>query len=155
MIQVDTNWGMYQDKPKYRAMNKIKHLISAILIVCAISMPATASASPLTQFGAKCTNHPILTFPSWYKNLDCQGTQPEITKLNDIWIIALNIVETLIGAAAYVAVGFIIWGGFKYMKSRGDPGKITEAKTAITQAVIGLGIALASTAIVIFVGSLF
>lgn len=149
-------------------MNKIKHYIAVFFLLLAMALPMVAStsvsASPLTQFGAKCTNRPILTFPSWYKNLDCVSRQrsdgqiyqqPEITKLNDIWIVALNIVEALIGAAAYVAVGFIIWGGIKYIRSRGDPGKITEAKMAITQAVIGLGIALASTAIVIFVGSLF
>lgn len=136
-------------------MNKIKHYIVALLVLFTIATPVTVGASPVVQFGAKCTNHPILTFPSWYKNLQCDGKQPMITKLTDIWIIALNVVEALIGAAAYVAVGFIMWAGIKYIRSRGDPGKIAEAKTGITQAVIGLGIALASTAIVIYVGSLF
>ena len=56
-------------------------------------------------------------------------------------------------AVAYAAVGFIIWGGFKYTKSQGDPGKLNEAKGAITNALIGLGIALGSVAIVEFIQS--
>lgn len=146
-------------------MQKIKHYIVSLLLV-AMLMPAMASAAPLAQIGAAatCTNKPIITIPSWYKNLKCtteerpDGSsyqQPQVTELNDIWKIALNVVEALIGAAAYIAAGFVVWGGFKYMKSQGDPGKLTEAKNAIMQALIGLGITLASTAIVIFVGSLF
>lgn len=145
-------------------MNKIKHFIAVLTILFATVAPTAVSATPLTQFGAKCTNHPILTFPSWYKGLECTKEkrpdgkdyeQPEITKLNDIWVIALNVVESLVSAAAYVAVGYIIWGGFKYMKSRGDPGQLVEAKNTITQAVIGLGVALASTAMVLFVQGIF
>lgn len=143
-------------------MKKIKHYIAILSLLFVIAAPVAVSASPVTQLAAKCNVH-VLTFPAWYNNLNCQTvevngkdtTQPQITSLNDIWKIALNIVEALIGAAAYAAVGYIIWAGFKYIKSRGDPGKITEARMAITQAVIGLGVALASTAIVVFIGSLF
>lgn len=127
-------------------MKKIKHIIAALLI-------AVFALAPTPALAAKCPSGAVLTFPAWYKNLDCVGKQPKITKINDVWIIGLNIVEMLIGAAAYVAAGFIIWGGVKYIKSQGEPGKTAEAKTAILQAVIGLGIALASTAIVIFIGS--
>lgn len=145
-------------------MNKIKHAITALLMLFAAVMPATVSAMPLTQFGAPCAATPVLTFSPWYKGLECtkeertdgrKYDQPQITKLNDIWKIALNVVEWLVGLAAYAAVVFIIWGGFKYMKSRGDPGQLVEAKNTITQAVIGLGVALTSTAIVLFVQSLF
>lgn len=137
-------------------MQKIKHYIATLLVMVTLA-PVVAGATPYTQVAAlaPCTNKPILTIPSWYKGLQCDGKQPQITQLNDIWKIALNVVEALIGAAAYIAAGFVVWGGFKYMKSQGDPGKLTEAKNAILQALIGLGITLASTAIVIFVGELF
>lgn len=135
-------------------MQKIKHYIIALLLMATL-VPVVAGASPLTQFAAKCPDGRILTVPAWYKGLECDGKQPKITALNDIWKIALNVVEALIGVAAYVAAAFVVWGGFKYMKSQGDPGQLTEAKNTIFQAMIGLGITLASTAIVIFVGSLF
>lgn len=69
----------------------------------------------------------------------------------DFLIIPLNIVNILIQAVAYAALGYIIWAGFKYMKSQGDPGKISEAKSAIQQAIIGLVISLAAVAIVEFI----
>lgn len=145
-------------------MHKIKHLIATLALLFVAVVPVAANAMPLAQFGATCKNHPILTFPSWYKGLQCtagtrpDGTsyqQPEITKLNDVWVVALNVVECLIGAAAYVALGFIIWGGFKYIKSRGEPGQLVEAKMTIIYAVAGLAVALASTAIVVFVQGIF
>jgi len=37
------------------------------------------------------------------------------------------------------------------MKSEGDPGKISESKAAILNAIFGLSIALASVAIVQFI----
>ena len=133
---------------------KILAIMSALVITCTALVP-TVNASPLTQFGAKCTQSAsdrILLFPAWYKGLDCDAKgHPTANELNDLWVVALNIIEWFIIAASYLAVAFIIWGGFKYIKSRGEPGKLAEAKTAILQAVVGLGIALVSVAIVEFV----
>lgn len=131
-------------------MKKVKLFILSLVALTAMFAPV-ASASPLTLFGAACTGGHFLTFPTWYRGLQCDKSIPQLTKLNDVWLIGLNIVEIMIIAAAYAAGAFIIWAGIKYMKSRGDPGKIVEAKTGLTQAVIGLGIALASVAIVEFV----
>jgi len=135
-------------------MKKLLTYLTALLIVATALVPS-ASASPLTQFSAACkqsANQRILLFPAWYEGLECDAKgHPTANELNDLWIIALNIIEWFIIAAAYLAVAFIIWGGFKYIKSRGEPGKLAEAKLAILQAVVGLGIALASVAIVEFI----
>lgn len=98
----------------------------------------------------------ILTFPAWYKGILKPGTcDVEITSILDLIVIPLNFLEILIQAVAYVAVGFIVWGGFKYIKSQGDPGKISEAKSAIINAVTGLAIALLSVGIVEFIQGRF
>ena len=133
-------------------MKKIKQYLLSLAALTVLLVPV-ASAGPLTQFGAPCKEvGRILTFPAWYKGLDCDAKNvPQFTKLSDVWKIGLNVVEMLIIAAGYIAVGMIIWAGVKYIKSRGDPAKIVEAKTTITQAVVGLGIALASVAIVEYV----
>ena len=132
-------------------MNKIKQLlISAFALATVLAPAAAALPQPALQFAAPCRGA-VLTFPVWYRGLTCDGGKPKLTKLNDIWVIALNIVEMLIGAVIYIAVGYIIWGGFKYIKSQGDPGKISEAKTAIINATIGLGVALSAVAIVRFI----
>lgn len=102
----------------------------------------------------------VFTFPAWYRgvveyNATSASCEVVIEEITDFVKIPLNALEILIQAVAYAAVGFVLWGGFKYMKSQGDPGKISEAKTAIINAVTGLGIALASVAIVEFVQGRF
>ena len=135
-------------------MQKIKHLALALGILLTLHAPLAQAASPLTMVAAKCHAVYMLTVPAWYNNLQCNGSQPTIGKLNDVWVIALNLIEAIIGVAAYVAVVLIIWNGFRFIKSRGDPGKITEAKSGIFNSVIGLGIVFASAAIVRFVQGL-
>lgn len=110
-----------------------------------------------------CPGDSVLLFPPWYKGLKCDVTTDgkdkdgkdiittqtvKIDDINQVWIIVMNIVQWLIIAGGYVALYFIIWGGFKYITSAGDPQKVTAAKGAITNAVIGLVIVLASVAIV-------
>lgn len=110
---------------------------------CVADPPATPSSS--------CPER-VFTFPTWYKGVINTGTcEINIDSITDFVLIPLNFLSMLIQAVAYAAVGFIVWGGFKYMKSQGDPGKISEAKGAIINAITGLGIALASVAIVEFI----
>lgn len=102
-----------------------------------------------TAFAAPCSNDkPVLLFPAWFHGLDCKNDIPQLTNLNQIWIIVMNIVQWLIIAGGYVAVYFIIWSGFKYITATGDPQKITAAKNTLTNAIIGFVIVLGSVAIV-------
>ena len=131
-------------------MKKIKTCLFALLASLALLAPTT-SAMPALQFAAKCPGGGVLNFPAWYDGLQCDGSQPTISKLNDFWVIALNVVGMLIALVSYFALGYIIWGGFKYIKSQGQPNAIGEAKMAIIQAIAGLVIALSSFAIIRFV----
>lgn len=76
---------------------------------------------------------------------------PQFTELNDIWLVALVLIEDGIKAAGYVAVGFVFWGGIKYIKGQGDPGQLREAREVIYNALFGFVLALLSVAIVQFV----
>lgn len=76
---------------------------------------------------------------------------PQISKLSDIWLIVIAILEDAIKIAGYTAAGFTIWGGIKYIKSQGDPGQINEARQIIYNALFGLLLAMISVAIVNFV----
>ena len=101
---------------------------------------------------ADCKKTDILTFPAWYKGVVDSGTcEVNITSVTSFWIIATNILEILIQITGYVAVGYVIWGGIKYIKSQGEPSGISEAKNTIIYALVGLVIALASVAIVRFI----
>jgi len=57
----------------------------------------------------------------------------------------------VLGILAVVAVGFLVFAGYKYITSEGDSNKIKEAQNTITYAIIGLVIVLISGAIADFV----
>jgi hypothetical protein len=115
-----------------------------------VMSPQTAQAACATRF---------LTFPTWYNNVidtgSCEVQSPEkvggLQKF--ILIIAMNFIEILLQIVAYLAVGYIMWGGFKYITAYGEPGEIVVARQRILNAVIGLVIAMMSVAIVSFIGS--
>lgn len=122
----------------------IKRIVAYTL---AVSTLCAGLFSP-TAF-AKCSNDtPVLLFPAWFHGLKCEDNVVKITSVDEIWIIVMNILQWLIIAGGYVALYFIIWGGFKYITSTGDPQKVTSAKNTIVNAVIGLVIVLASVAII-------
>lgn len=95
---------------------------------------------------------PILTIQPWYHNL-CESTDHVVMKDLTYFLphLALNLLSIALQIGGYVAVGFVIWGGMKYIIAAGEPGKLAKAKTTIQNALIGLLIVLASVAIVTFV----
>ena len=70
---------------------------------------------------------------------------------NDLMGQANNIINVVIGVIGFVAVAFIIFGGFQYTTSAGDPGKVKKAKDTILYGIIGLVVAMLAYAIVNFV----
>ena len=114
-----------------------------------------AAASPLTQFAA-CKPSAFFGFPSWDACLP-RGNDGEIkiSKLEDLWLIAFPVVESMIRAAGYISVGFVIWGSIKFIKSQGDPSQIVSGRDTIRDALIGLVICVLSVAVVQFVAGRF
>ena len=53
--------------------------------------------------------------------------------------------------AGVVAVGLVIISGIRFMISQGDPGKVAQARSSLTFAIIGLVIVILAYAIVTFV----
>lgn len=102
----------------------------------------------------------FLGFPTWYKYLEpriengtCTLTFPKDTAGNtDLGRAAppilLAVFEIILRVAGLVAVGYVIYGGFTYLISQGEPDRIKGARTTIVNALIGLAIAVSATAIV-------
>lgn len=65
-----------------------------------------------------------------------------------IWKIALNVLFDLFLAIGYIAMGFVIYGGYQYIMSQGDPAKAAKGKKTLTNAIIGTVIAMGATVIV-------
>lgn len=115
-----------------------------------------AVATPQTTYAA--CNATFITFPAWYNGLtndNCNIKSPESVGglTTFILIIAMNIIETLMQAVVYIVVGFIIWGGFKYVTAYGESNEIVVARQRILNAVIGLIIAMLALGIVNFIGA--
>lgn len=124
--------------------------------------------SALTKFiaaaGDACnpnaTANNFFGMPPWYKYLpgeeDVFGRcVPAFSwdNLDSLWSIALVAVEIMLRIGALVAIGYIIFAGFQYMTSSGEPDKTKNAKNTIINALVGLAIAILATSIVSFIGN--
>lgn len=69
----------------------------------------------------------------------------------DLKDLIMTVVQILLGFLGIVAVIIILYGGYLYMTSEGEPDKIDKAKKVIINAVIGLAIILSAFAIVTYV----
>lgn len=98
----------------------------------------------------------FLGFNSWDSCLGhtAEGV-PILRGLADIWYIAVVIIDDFLKVCVYVAIGFIVWGGVKYLKSQGDPGETTQARQIIHNSLFGLIITILAVAIVNFTASTF
>ncbi len=116
----------------------------------------------LSRFAAACSpGGSFLSFPPWYKYLDCEPVAGKLSpKLNlpgDISKILLALIDILLRLGGLVAVGFVIYGGFQFILSQGQSGpgnvpKTTIARHTVQNALIGLVIVTLATFIVTLIG---
>jgi hypothetical protein len=137
-------------------MKRFQHWIAALLFILTIGGGAMTVAAPQTAFATSgsCSDT-LLTFPAWFKGLTdstCNIRNPNDKEVgglqNFIWKIVLNVIDTLLQLVGYLSVGFIIFGGFKYIVSAGSPDGMVKARKTIMNAVIGLVLSIFSVAIV-------
>jgi cation transporter-like permease len=68
-------------------------------------------------------------------NTMIRGPLVGINNLGDIINVTLK--SLLIPMASVILLFVIIWGGYDFMMSRGDPGKIKSGKAKLTTGIIG------------------
>jgi hypothetical protein len=146
-------------------VGKVRQLLAVIglslgLVAALVSMPVPVQAAPFPSGGntGSCTGDlaSFLGLKSWDACLQRDANNvPQFKDLSDLWRIAIVLIEDLIKIAGYLAAGYLIWGGFKYIKSQGEPGEITQSRTIITNSIIGLVIVLIAVAIVQFIAGTF
>jgi hypothetical protein len=143
-------------------MNKLKSYIVAIAFAVTVGgasfavLPATTANAAATAPNCSGTGT-FLTFPAWYRGLatpnnttgGCDSVSPEGGNLGGfIWHIVLNVIEIGLQLVGYAAFGFILFAGFQYMTSAGDPAQSARARQTIFNAAIGIFISFASVAVV-------
>lgn len=117
--------------------------------------------SLLTNFALNC-KPTFFGLKPWYIYLNPhpQGNPPTcvldvgpiIGPHSVILLVLLAVIDDLLILAGLVAVGFIIYGGIRYMTSQGNPEQTAKAQSTIVDALIGLVIAIMAVALVSFLG---
>ena len=93
----------------------------------------------------------------WHCNVkENPSSETELT--DNIITIAGNIFTDITIIASYLVVGYVIYGGYLYMFSSGDPSKAMAGKKTLLHAFIGLAIVVFSSVILntirlVFIGS--
>lgn len=115
-----------------------------------------------SQFAAGCQEHMFFFLPTWYKYLilankmeDVGGRCTTVADFQpaDLSLILLAVLDIVLRLAGLVAVGFVIYGGVKFITSQGDADGSKRARQTIINALIGLVIALLATTFVAFIGT--
>ena len=139
-------------------LNKIRKNLTALAVLMALVavplavIPAThafaqaagGTAAPLNlNDKLKCGSNISISDPN-----TCTATTSGSTNFTAIVTDIINIFSIVIGV---VSVIMIIFGGFRYVTSGGDSGKVGDAKNTILYAIIGLVVVGAAQFIVQFV----
>lgn len=136
-------------------MKKILSFIFAMLMAGTV----TTVAFPASSYAADCSGENLfgLGLRAWYAgNAEDVGGTCDMRKPGSsdaemstyVWTIVLNVLYDITLLVGYVALILVIYGGFKYIMSNGEPGKVVQAKTIITNALIGFVIGILGTIIV-------
>ena len=147
-------------------MKTFKKIILMFGFAVFVAAPVVSFVAPTNTFAAvsdpKDCEKPILGIHPWFRGLavvengKCQVAGPgqslasgkTLDLTGFIWRIALNVIEIALGAVAYIAFFFILYGGFQFLTGGSNPSQIEKARKTILNAVIGLVISIGAVAIV-------
>jgi hypothetical protein len=108
----------------------------------------------------------FLGFPTWHQYLDGVGVPsgdptvpaqcaPRFDELTDVFLIGAALIEIMLRIAALGAIVFVVYGGIQLIISQGDPSATKQARATITNALIGLVVAVSATAVISFIAGRF
>lgn len=119
-------------------------------VLATLAVVAAPVVAPMAVYAAETAN--INDNLKAGSNLDPTGQNTDIssgsTGVTNLITSIVNIFSLIVGM---VSVVMIIYGGFRYITSGGDSGKVTGAKNTIIYAVIGLVIVVLAQVIVKFI----
>jgi hypothetical protein len=139
-----------------------------LLFMTIFLLGAATTALPKTVYANNhigCADAPtfFLGLPAWYKYLELDSNcevvgphQPGSDKLD--WQqagsrIGLAVIELMLRIATMAAIAYVIYGGFRYITSQGEPDSVKSARQTITNGLIGMVISLIATGLVAFIAS--
>lgn len=124
--------------------------ISTIFVLLAVSIVATVGILSITNpyiayaddLRDACNeakaNDPDGQWPAACKDYNLGKVEGNNPASNPGRELLNSIIDIIAFAAGALAVIFLIFGGFRYVKSGGDSNKVTEAKNMIVYALVGI-----------------
>lgn len=122
----------------------MKNFLKKIAVFCGIIVAISFTTNLTTASSASafsCRN--FLGMTSWDCNVS-DNISSENDLISNITTIASNILTDITVIASYLVIGYVMWGGYQYMFSSGDPGKAASGRKTLTNAFIGLGITISA-----------
>lgn len=133
-------------------IRRIRNFVLACAMIVTIGGGALATVPAVASAAETCNNSGFFTFPAWYNGLtdgNCSIKSPDAVGgiSNFIWIVVLNVINIIFQAIGYIAFIMILYGGFRLLTSSGNASGVEQGKKTITNAIIGLIIAISAVAI--------
>jgi hypothetical protein len=123
----------------------------------------------LMNFGTACLKYQVqdlnknnfFFLDHWWKYLklqqdalgNCVPTVDIWNHPNDLWLIGLAVLDSLLKIAGFVAVISIIIAGAQLITAEGSPDKAVNARNRLVNSLVGVAIAVSATAFVSFLGN--
>jgi hypothetical protein len=141
-------------------IKQLKSIFFAVGFAMLVAAPIFAVAVPQTVAAAneKCEVS-ILGIPPWYQGLVVQetdgscsiqgpGSGNNLDLSGFIWRVVLNVIEIALYLVGYIAVFFVLYGGFQFLTGGDNPSKVEQARKTIFNALVGLVISIGSVVVV-------
>ena len=134
-------------------MKYLKIVLASLAFSFMFVGPALTVAAP-TPVSAACDER-LLGIPPWYRGLttgtgeDCMVMSPEAAGGLTAFVtrLALNLIEIGMVIVGYIALFFVIYGGFQFITGGDSPGQVEKARHTVLNAIIGLAISLSAIAL--------
>lgn len=120
-------------------MKKVTAVIFGVMMLIGVSALATV---PVSAEKTVCSDGSVSD-----EMKELVGCDEDKT-VDDVANTGLNLV---LAATGIIAVGVMVYGGFVYLTSQGDPSKAKRGRDVILYGLVGLAVALLAFAIVTFV----
>ena len=123
----------------------IKKLLVSALFGAMVLLPSSTimAASATEDISSVCASNPSSSLCTGYD----KGKASD-NPIVDTLTIVINILSFIAGA---LAVFLVMYGGFKYIVSAGDAGKVTSAKNTILYALVGIVVVVISRQLILFI----
>ncbi len=150
-------------------MKKLSRYFLAGMFALFVASPVLAVTSPVqpTANAIECEQR-FLGIPPWFRGMTqketVNGDEACVIKSPSsvsggisgfIWTIVLNVIEMALVIAAYIAIFFIIYGGFQFITGGASSDTVARARKTIFNAVLGLVISLGAVAITNYIFGIF